>query len=42
MSFDQSFQNNHFGIGSAIAFLLFALIMVLTLLQRRLIPEEID
>lgn len=42
MSFDQSFQNNHFGIGSAIAFLLFVLIMVLTLLQRRLIPEEID
>jgi multiple sugar transport system permease protein len=42
MSFDQSFQNNHFGIGSAIAFLLFALIMGLTLLQRRLIPEEID
>jgi multiple sugar transport system permease protein len=42
MSFDQSFKNNHFGIGSAIAFLLFALIMGLTLLQRRLIPEEID
>lgn len=42
MSFDQSFQNNHFGIGSAIAFLLFALIMGLTLMQRRLIPEEID
>jgi multiple sugar transport system permease protein len=42
MSFDQSFQNNRFGVGSAIAFLLFALIMTLSTLQRRLIKEEID
>ena len=42
MSFDQSFQNNHFGVGSAIAFLLFALIMVLSTLQRRLVKEELD
>ena len=42
MSFDQSFQNNHFGVGSAIAFLLFALIMTLSTLQRRIVKEEID
>lgn len=42
MSFDQSFQNNHFGVGSAIAFLLFALIMTLSTLQRRLVKEELD
>ena len=42
MSFDQSFQNNHFGVGSAIAFLLFALIMTFSTLQRRLVKEELD
>jgi multiple sugar transport system permease protein len=42
MSFDQSFNNNQFGVGSAIAFLLFALIMTLSTLQRRLVKEELD
>jgi multiple sugar transport system permease protein len=41
MSFDQSFQNSNFGVGAAIAFLLFGLIMVFSTAQRRLIKEDI-
>ncbi|WP_405727426.1 sugar ABC transporter permease [Streptomyces sp. NBC_01537] len=41
MSFDQSFQNNNFGVGAAIAFLLFGLIMVFSTAQRRLVKEDI-
>jgi multiple sugar transport system permease protein len=37
LSYNQSFQNSAFGIGAAIAFLLFALIIVLAALQRRLV-----
>ena len=40
MSFDQSFQNNRFGIGSAIAFLLFALIFVMTTFQRFVLRDK--
>jgi len=37
LSYSQSFSNSAFGVGAAIAFLLFALIIVLSLLQRRLV-----
>jgi multiple sugar transport system permease protein len=37
LSYNQSFQNSAFGIGAAIAFLLFALIILLAALQRRLV-----
>ncbi|MCL2393333.1 MAG: sugar ABC transporter permease [Acidimicrobiaceae bacterium] len=40
-SYAQSFNNFSFGIGAAMAFLLFLLIVVLTYLQRKLIPEDI-
>ena len=42
LSYNQSFQNSAFGIGAAIAFLLFALIIVLAALQRRLIGTGED
>jgi len=37
LSYNISFQNSAFGTGSAIAFLLFALIIALTAIQRRVI-----
>jgi multiple sugar transport system permease protein len=42
LSYNQSFQNSAFGIGAAIAFLLFALIILLAALQRRLVGTGED
>ena len=42
LSYNQSFQNSAFGIGAAIAFLLFALIIVLAAIQRRLVGTGED
>ena len=42
LSYSQSFQNSAFGIGAAIAFLLFALIIVLAAVQRRLVGTGED
>jgi multiple sugar transport system permease protein len=42
LSYNQSFQNSAFGIGAAIAFLLFGLIIVLAALQRRLVGSGED
>jgi multiple sugar transport system permease protein len=42
LSYSQSFQNSAFGIGAAIAFLLFALIIVLAAVQRRLVGSGED
>lgn len=41
-SYQVSFANQSFGIGAAVAFLLFILIVTLSLIQRRLLPEQID
>lgn len=41
LSYYVSFQNNQFGEGAAIAFLLFALIVVLTLIQRKFVKEDL-
>ena len=41
LSYYVSFQNNEFGQGAAIAFLLFALIVILTLIQRRFVKEDL-
>lgn len=40
-SYYESFQNNFFGQGAAVAFLLFALIVVLTVIQRRFVKEDL-
>jgi multiple sugar transport system permease protein len=42
LSYELSFQNSAFGVGAAIAFLLFLLIVVLSWLQRRFLPEDIE
>lgn len=42
LSYNQSFQNSAFGIGAAIAFLLFGLIIVLAAVQRRLVGSGED
>ena len=42
MSYQVSFNNSSFGLGAAIAFLLFVLIVILSWLQRRLLPEDIE
>lgn len=42
LSYQVSFQNSDFGTGAAIAFLLFLVIVVLTVLQRTLLPEDIE
>lgn len=42
LSYNVSFQNSAFGTGAAIAFLLFALIVVLTAIQRRLVGTGED
>lgn len=42
LSYQVSFQNFDFGTGAAIAFLLFLLIVILTVLQRKLLPEDIE
>jgi len=42
LSYSQSFRNSAFGIGAAIAFLLFALIIVLAAVQRRLVGTGED
>lgn len=42
LSYNQSFQNSAFGVGAAIAFLLFALIVVLAAIQRRLVGTGED
>jgi multiple sugar transport system permease protein len=42
LSYNQSFQNSAFGVGAAIAFLLFALIILLAALQRRLVGTGED
>lgn len=42
LSYQLSFNNSSFGVGAAIAFLLFALIVVLSYLQRRFLPEDIE
>ncbi len=41
LSYYVSFQDNQFGQGAAIAFLLFALIVIVTLIQRRLVKEDL-
>jgi multiple sugar transport system permease protein len=41
-SYSESFQNSAFGVGAAVAFLLFTLIVVMTLIQRKLLPEDIE
>ncbi len=40
-SYEISFQNQAFGVGAAVAFLLFLLIIVLNALQRRILREEV-
>jgi len=40
MLFDQAFDNSRFGYASAISFVLFAVIMAITLLQRRVLATE--
>jgi multiple sugar transport system permease protein len=42
LSYTEGFSNSSFGVGAAIACLLFALIMVLTILQRRFLKEDIE
>ncbi len=42
LSYNQSFQNSMFGVGAAISFLLFALIIVLSTIQRRLVGTGED
>jgi multiple sugar transport system permease protein len=42
LSYNQSFQNGMFGVGAAISFLLFALIIVLSTIQRRLVGTGED
>jgi multiple sugar transport system permease protein len=42
LSYNQSFQNSAFGIGAAIAFLLFGLIIILAAIQRRLVGTGED
>jgi multiple sugar transport system permease protein len=41
-SYTESFSNSDFGAGAAVAFLLFVLIVALTLIQRRLLPEDVE
>jgi multiple sugar transport system permease protein len=41
-SYTESFSNSNFGVGAAVAFLLFLLIVTLTLIQRRLLPEDVE
>jgi multiple sugar transport system permease protein len=41
-SYQASFANQSFGVGAAVAFLLFLLITAMSTLQRRLIREDID
>lgn len=41
-SYTESFGSSAFGVGAAVAFLLFVLIVVLTVLQRKLLPEDIE
>jgi multiple sugar transport system permease protein len=41
-SYNESFANSAFGVGAAVAFLLFVLIVVMTLVQRRLLPEDVE
>jgi multiple sugar transport system permease protein len=41
-SYTESFSNSAFGVGAAVAFLLFLLIVVLTVLQRKVLPEDIE
>jgi multiple sugar transport system permease protein len=41
LAYQVSFQDNAFGMGCALAFLLFALIIVLTVLQRRFVKEDL-
>jgi multiple sugar transport system permease protein len=40
-SYEVSFQDSAFGVGAAVAFLLFCLIVFLTVLQRRFIKEDL-
>jgi multiple sugar transport system permease protein len=42
LSYEVSFRDSAFGTGAAIAFLLFLLIVVLTVLQRKFLPEDIE
>jgi multiple sugar transport system permease protein len=42
LSYQLSFQNSAFGVGAAIAFLLFVLIVGLSWLQRRFLPEDVE
>lgn len=42
MSYEVSFNNSSFGLGAAIAFLLFVLIVILSWLQRKFLPEDIE
>lgn len=42
LSYQLSFQNSAFGTGAAIAFLIFLLIVALSTLQRRFLPEDIE
>ena len=40
-SYQVSFQDSAFGVGAAVAFLLFCLIVFLTVLQRRFVREDL-
>jgi multiple sugar transport system permease protein len=42
LSYQLSFQNSAFGVGAAIAFLLFMLIVLLSWAQRRFLPEDVE
>jgi len=41
LSYEVSFQDSSFGVGAAMAFLLFALIIVLTAVQRKFVKEDL-
>jgi len=41
LTYQLSFQNSAFGTGAAMAFLLFMLIIVLTVIQRRFLKEKV-
>jgi multiple sugar transport system permease protein len=41
-SYNESFADFKFGVGAAVAFLLFVLIVVMTLVQRHFLPEDVE
>jgi multiple sugar transport system permease protein len=42
LSYTQSFNNSNFGVGAAISFLLFGLILILNALQRKFLREDLE